>query len=376
MELILTVTVICIVILILMQGSSVPRSKQDLLTGRTRNYSTFLIFLFGFTLTFAAAFREGFQDTGVYKGLYQQVGTDVDKALSKDFAIQDYGFNLFMVFLNHINPEPQFLIVVVSVIIFSGYMIAITKYSRDIPFSLLLILAVDYITANNGLRQVLAGSIFLMALPLLRDRKIIPYVLLALLMRTLHGSAIVMIPLYFILSGKRLNWGIWAFFALVVLCFAAPNLAYQVMGSLLEDSTYAEYLDVESQMGIMRFLVVLVPTLLTMLYCRVTHVDTSLMGKKSPDYKRQRTIDVLINMQMVFLGFNALGMNMVYFARINLYLPCVLALLLPEVIAETFTKESARFVKRTAIVMYLFYHAYQIYTYYLVDGFGGFELIF
>lgn len=376
MELILTVTAFCIVNLILMQGSSVPRSSQDLLTGRTRNYSTFLIFLFGFTLTFAAAFREGFQDTGVYKGLYQQVGTDMDKAMSEDFAIQDFGFNLFMVLLNHINPEPQFLIVVVSVIVFFGYMIAIAKYSRDIPFSLLLLLTVDYITANNGLRQVLAGSIFLMALPLLRDRRMIPYMLLSLLMSTLHGSAIVMIPLYFILSGKRLNWGIWLFFALVVLCFAAPDLAYRVMGSLLEDSTYAEYLDVESKMGMMRFLVVLVPTLLTILYCRVTHVDTSLMNKRSPDYKRQRTVDVLINMQMVFLGFTALGMNMVYFARINLYLPCILALLLPEVIAETFTEESARFVKKTAIVMYLFYHAYQIYTYYLVDGFGGFELIF
>ena len=376
MELILTVTAFCIFILILMQGSSVYRSSQDLLTGRTRNYSTLLIFLFGFVLTFAAAFREGFQDTGVYKGLYQQVGTDLDTAMSENFAIQDYGFNLFMVFLNHINPEPQFLIIVVSVIIFSGYMIVIAKYSRDIPFSLLLLLTLDYITANNGLRQVMAGSIFIMALPLLRDRKMIPYLLLALLMSTLHGSAIIMIPLYFILSGKRLNWGIWVFFALVVLFFAAPGLAYQVMGSLLEDSTYAEYLDMESKMGLMRFLVVLVPTLLVALYCWVTRVDTSMMDKRSPDYRHQRTIDVLINMQMVFLGFNALGMSMVYFARINLFLPCVLALLLPELIAETFTRESARLVKRTAIVMYLFYHAYQIYTYYQIDGFGGFELIF
>lgn len=376
MELIITTAVICVVILLLMQGTRWPRIETDRLSGNRWQYSRFLMFAFWFTLTFVAAFRVGFQDTGVYKSLYNAIGTDYANAFDEAFAIQDSGFNLFMVFLNRISPDPQLLIIVSSVVILSIYVATLVKYSSDLPFSLLLFLFVAYIGTMNGIRQVMAGALIAAAWPFLRDRKPILFILIALLASTLHASAIIMIPLCFIICGKRYNAGIWIFALFVILCFAFSSTAYQVMRTVLEDSIYEDYLENESKMGIIRLFVELVPILLSLLYHRFQGAGTFREQNSETDDQHQRMVDTLINMQLISFGFTAMGLQMVYYARISLYFSLVLPLLLPETIKGVFNKESAGLVKKIAIAMYLFYFAYQVYTYEMIDGWGGMELTF
>ena len=143
------------------------------------------------------------------------------------------------------------------------------------------------------------------------------------------------------------------------------------MGDILEDSVYKDYLENESKMGIMRLIVELVPVLLSFLYHRLAPRPAN--GALS---SQQRTIDMLINMQLISLGFSVLGLQMVYFARISMYFSLVLPLLLPVTIKGVFAPESAKDVKRITIAMYLFYYAYQIYTYEMLDGWGGMEFNF
>lgn len=373
MEIIITMSIICIAILLLMQYMRMPRRNLGGISGDTWYYPSFLIVLFACALIFVAAFREGFQDTGVYKNLYKSIGTDYANAFDKEFAIQDQGFNLLMVLLNRVNSDPQTLIIVSAVVITASYIKIITKHSCDLPFSLFLMLCVVFISTMNGLRQVLAGVILVMGWPLIRERKPLLFALVALLASTFHASAIIVIPLYFIISGRRYNPGIWLFLLFVVLCFASPSAAYRIMGDVLEDSLYKDYLENESKMGVMRLIVESVPVVISLLYHKINPpAHTESRGNSA----RQRMIDVLINMQIVSLGFTALGLQMVYFARISMYFSLVLPLLLPETIKGVFNKESAGTVKRIAIMMYLFYYAYQIYTYEMIDGWGGMELIF
>lgn len=363
MELIVTTSVICIVLLLLMQFFRQPLQTPHVLSGRNYTYPRSLFIAVFLTLAFVAAFRQGFVDTRVYKSLYEQIGTDWNNAFNDTIPTKDYGFSLLMILLNRINPDPQFLVVVTATITIAAHIAIIEKYAEDVPFSLLLFLCTTYFGLLNGIRQVLAGALLTLALPWLRDRKLIPYMLLVLLLSTFHASIIVLIPLCFIISGKRMNWGIWIYLGLIVLCFIAPNTAYQVMGAILEDSVYAEYLDNESQMGIMRLLVALVPVILAVLYCWIQKANHAGENKNCGNYKSQRLIDVLINMQLVEIGFTALGLRMVYFARISMYFSCVIPLLLPVTISGIFTERSARLVKRLALLMYLFYFAYQIYSY-------------
>lgn len=376
MKLITSLSIFCIVILLLMQYTRRPLAHQNRISGSQYQYSPTLIFLFGFALTFVAAFREEFQDTGTYKILYTNIGSDFADAFDESFAIQDHGFNLFMVILKNINPDPQFLVIVAAIISLPAYLRTIRMYAKDVPFALLLFFCITFISTMNGIRQILACALISLALPWLRDRKAIPFILFVCLLSTLHSSIIVLIPLYFIITGKRLNKGVYVFLILVAMCFVAPSAAYQVMGSILEDSLYAEYLENESKMGLMRFAVTLVPTLVAVLYCWIQRDNHDGENKNCERYYQQRLTDVLINMQIISFGFTTLGLQMVYFARISMYFACVLPLLLPVAIQGSFARRSARLIKQITIIMYLFFHAYQIYTYEVIGGWNMFKLSF
>lgn len=376
MELIVTTSAIYIAFLLLMQVSRYPLRTPHVLSGRKYAYPKGLFVAAFLTLTFVAAFRQGFVDTRVYKMLYEQIGTDWNNAFNDTIPTKDYGFSLLMILLNRINSDPQFLVIVTSLITMTAYIVTLGKYADDVPFSFFLFLCVAYLGCMNGIRQVLAGALLTLAFPWLRDKKWIPFCLLVLLLSTFHASVLVMIPLCFIISGKRMNWGIWIYLGLIAMCFIAPNAAYQAMETILEDSIYADYLENESKMGVMRFLVALVPAILAFLYCWIQKGNHAGENKHCENYTSQRMIDILINMEIVEIGFIALGLRMVYFARISMYFTCVMPLLLPVAISGVFTKKSAQIVKRLAILMYLFYFAYQIYSYENYGYFYDFYLVF
>ena len=373
MELIINMSIICIVTLLLMQYMRFPNSQPNTISHATWSYHFLLILCFAFTLFFVSAFRVGFQDTGVYKNLYTSIGTDLSNALDDNFIIKDKGFNVFMVLLNRLNTEPQTLIIVSSAIIIGAYIYVICKYSSDLPFSLLLMLCLSFIATMNGIRQIIAVAITLLGWSFLQKKQIIPFLIIAFLASTFHASAIFLVPLSLIIIGKRYNKGIWFFVLFILFFFVFPNTAFKIMGSILEDSVYEKYLENDSKMGIMRLIVECVPLSLSLLYHRATS-NNKLSNDNNSVHRK--LIDMLMNMQIISVGFLALGLQMVYFSRLCLYFSLVSPLLLPEVIPCIFTKRSAHLVKRLAIIMYLIYFAYQIYTYEMIDNWGGMELIF
>lgn len=374
MSLIISTTAICFVIVAFMVSTSRPTNAINPINGRQRQYSDIFFLMFAFAITFMAAFRNGFQDTGVYKAIYSNMELDYSYAFEESLDIQDYGFNLFMIFLKRINPDPQFLVIVTSVITFTIYFYTIKTYAYNLPMSLLLLITIDLIGTMNGIRQILAGALTLLGLPLIRDKKFIPYLLLVLLASTLHKSAMILIPLYFIISGKRMNLGIWVFLASVLGCFMFPALADSIMGDLMEDSVYKDYLQNESKMGYMRFLVSLLPVALVILYCWVQQDNHDGENRSSSRYLHQRTVDVMVNMTVVSFGFMTLGMRMVYFARVGLYFNCILAILIPTLISGIFRKSSVRAARILVFTFYLIFYLYQIYSYDKIGGWSGFTL--
>ena len=375
MTLMITLCVICAAIMLLLQYTAQHREHPDRISGSEYRYSAGLVFLFFIVVAFISAHRYGFCDTGLYRDICGNMGTDYNHAFDENLPIMDRGFNLLMIFSNNCGFEPQAIIIFCSYVIFGVFLYAMYKYSTDLPFSLFLLFFLSYYTMINGIRQVLAAAILLMAIPFLRDKKFFLYVPFVLLAYTMHASAIVMLPLYFILTRKRFNVGILVFYGVVSLFFVLPDLANRLLGGLLEDSTYYEYLNITETMGVMRLLVGAVPLVITALYHKATAYDL-VPDADSPDYKQHQMIALLINMQFVSFGFTILGLRMVYFARISIFFEFVNALLLPVVIKKGFHPSSARFIKHAAIVLYFAYFLYQTYTFYNYQYFHDFRLVF
>ncbi len=375
MSLMITLTAICAILILIAQRTAQPREVPDRLSASEYRHSAVLVFLIFLVIAFVSAHRYGFCDTGLYRDICGNMGTDYGRADDEDLAFGDYGFNLLMIFLNRCGFAPQSIIIFCSYVIFGTFLFTLYKYSSDLPFSLFLLFFLSYYTMINGIRQVLAAAIILMGLPFLRDRKFLFYVPFVWLAYQMHASAAVMLPLYFVLTRKRLNVGVWAFFGVVALFFVAPSLANRLLGDFLADSTYADYLAINQQMGITRLLVAAVPLVLTIMYLSATYTRPA-PEVDSPEYLSHRMISVLINMQFVSYGFTILGLRMVYFARISMYFEIVTSLLLPYTIANAFNRDSARTIKHIAIALYLAYFAYQTYTFHSYGYFNDFRLIF
>ncbi|WP_186667716.1 EpsG family protein [Sporosarcina sp. BP05] len=116
---------------------------------------------------------------------------------------QDIGFALMVVTLQLFTDNPQSLFLV-SALITISLVIKFIKNNTDIydlGFFLFITLYLYY-SGFNIMRQWIAISIFLYSLKYAFDKKYYKYILFVLLASSFHTSALLMLPLYFILNFK------------------------------------------------------------------------------------------------------------------------------------------------------------------------------
>lgn len=121
------------------------------------------------------------------------------KELLKD---REFGFNVFQKIIGELSDyNIVFLMIVIALITCTSYVIFWEKYSENIGLNLVFLLVLgSYTTSFNTTRQFLAGALFLLAFKYIEERKLIYYVLVILLISTVHSSAIVMLPFYYLLN--------------------------------------------------------------------------------------------------------------------------------------------------------------------------------
>ena len=112
----------------------------------------------------------------------------------------------------------------------------IYKYSDDPGLSFLMFLSFGFFMYLFGiLRQMLAMTIFLMAVPYIKKRKLIKYLLICFIAFTVHRVAIVVVPLYFIYNIKitRKRY-ISLCMMLVALLAVSPLIVRFLIGPILK----------------------------------------------------------------------------------------------------------------------------------------------
>ncbi len=136
-----------------------------------------------------------------------------------------------------------FLILYAAIFVFAASKF-IYDYSDSPTLSFILFVSVNFFTLSFGiLRQTLALSIFLLSLPFIKKRKLIPYLLLCFLGFTIHRIAIITLPLYFVynLTFTKRRY-LYAGGALLALLAVSPLLMNYVLRPLLRligKSTYS-----------------------------------------------------------------------------------------------------------------------------------------
>lgn len=146
-----------------------------------------------------SALRNGFlyPDIENYYDYFRgQYGLD-----SENFGI---GYKLINDVCHLLSNSFQFELAVISIIVVYGYAKAIKNFSPYIWLSLILYILVSYYPSFFLLRQYIALSIFMLSLRYIIKREPIKFGICAILAISVHATAVVIVPLYF-LYGLKYN---------------------------------------------------------------------------------------------------------------------------------------------------------------------------
>lgn len=118
----------------------------------------------------------------------------------ENFLYKDTGYLVFQKLMHIFTDNPQVYLFIVAIIVFGLLGYFIYQNSEDPVFSYILFSALFYsFYAITGIRQTLATALVVfLGFELIKKRKLVLFLLTALIAFTLHKSALVFIPFYFL----------------------------------------------------------------------------------------------------------------------------------------------------------------------------------
>lgn len=299
-------------------------------------------------------------DTYAYEVLYKAIPTTWAELVSYIPTVtKDKGFTLLSGVIKLIfGGSTRSYFFVLALIQGLALIYVYRKYSYSYFISMFLFIAsTDYLSwMYNGIRQFTAVTIIFAATPLMLKKKWVPLVAVILLASTIHGSALLMLPIVFIVQGKAWNGKTLVLTVACVVAFAFADQFTNVLDTLLSDTQYTNVVSDWQGMNddgtnMLRVIVYSVPALL------------SFVGRKWIDYDNDPVINLSTNMSIVSaaLYLVSAGTSGVFLGRLPIFTSLYGYILLPYLLDRIFTKESAKIIKLMMISAYLVFYYYQIH---------------
>ena len=231
------------------------------------------------------------------------------------------------------------------------------KYAPNFWIAVFVFIAsTDYLSwMQNGVRQFLAVALVLFFADYIFERKYIRMILVIILASTIHVSALVMIPIIFIVQGKAWNIKTLLLITVSVAVLSALESVTGVVGELLEETNYENsFADWQSSnddgVNPIRVLVYSIPTIL------------SVIGLRYVRHENDNVINIACNMGVVstVLYIVAVFTSGIYVGRLPVY--CSLfsnGIFLPWILRNAFTRSSYKALVGIMVVAYLTFYYYQ-----------------
>ena len=271
---------------------------------------------------------------------------------------KDPGFSILVILIRSCgvrNYQHFFLIVAVLQMVCMVY--TFRKYSENFWFCIFFfIMSTDYISwMINGIRQFLAVCITFAAFDLLVKRKYISFALVVLLAMQIHGSAVVMLPLAYIIQGRALNRKTLLIIIAVVLCIPFIDRFTPILEILMADTQYNDIMTNEiwttdDGTNFIRVMVYSVPALMV------------FFGRRYVVNCTDPAINMCINASIITMAIYLVSMvtSGIYVGRLPIYTTLHGYMILPWLIDQIFEGASAKLVKFLMIVCYVAFAYYQM----------------
>ena len=298
-------------------------------------------------------------DTGAYVRNFERMPESLAGLVSYvEERSKDKGFWILSTFIKVIigNNVTLYLGVLAA---FQLMMLAMVfrKYSSNYVMALFLfVAATDYISwMHNGIRQFMAVALIFGATELILRKKYIPLIAIVLLASTFHGSALMMLPIVFIVQGRPWNRKtLLAIFLFIIAIVFVENFT-NLLDKMLDDTQYTNVVSdwqawEDNGTNPIRVFIYSIPTLL------------SIVGYPYIKEANDPVVNVACNMGIISTMLYCLSAvtSGIFMGRLPIY--CSLyatGILLPWELDNVFTKDSAKIVKLLMIVGFVAFYYYQ-----------------
>lgn len=303
-------------------------------------------------------------DTHAYRRSFFELPSSISQIpeyISGD--MKDKGFSVFSIIIKSIigNSDVIYFTIIAAICILCVFL-TYKKYSCNFIISVFLFIASgDYIQwVFNGMRQFIAASIIFASTGLILKKKYIPAIILVLVLSTIHASALIMIPIIFIVQGKAWNKKTVALLVAAIFAIIFVNQFTDLLTTIMENTQYSAEVDQfisADEMNVLRVVVYSIPALLSLVFIKRVRAANNPL------------INLCVGMSIATMGIYlaASVTNGIFVGRLGIFTSLFNYILLPWEIEHVFTRRSAILVY---ILMIGFYMAFYYYQMHIAWGFS------
>ncbi|KMY52473.1 EpsG family protein [Peribacillus loiseleuriae] len=304
----------------------------------------FFVFLSLLSLVLVAGLQKNIGDTPFYMLSYTLIE---DSNLMNIKFEGDFGFNLYQSILHRISDDPQLLIFTTALITNMLIVYILSKYSRKLELSLYVYITLGmYTVSMNGIRQYLAAALIFTSTKYILNGDWKKFIAIILLASTVHQSALILIPIYFIVRREawtKISIGLLFLSVLIAMGF---NQFSAVLFSAIEGTQYSNYQNFsEGGANILRVAVTAVPLV-------IAYLGRERLRELWPKS------DYIVNLTLLGFIFMVISTQNWIFARFNIYFG-LYSLILISWILELFVKNNRKFVYFGLILFYFIYFYFE-----------------
>lgn len=267
------------------------------------------------------------------------------------------GFRLFSIIIKtFISDNFNVWLSIIAIISGICVMFPLYKYSCNFGISAFLFMASCQFTwMFNGMRQFLVAAIIFSCTGLILKNKTLLYIIIVCILSTIHKSAFILIPMYFVAQGEPWNKRTLLFIGCIVLAMLFTSKFTNLLTDVVEQTDYAtsveEFRNTDDGTSIIRILVESIPIILAFIY------RNRIKGKLTPIVK------LSINMSLIASGLyviSKIASSGILLGRLPIYFSMYNLILLPWLLRNIFDKKEKDLVYYIMIICYFFFFYYQM----------------
>ena len=337
-------------------------TKHELVQDRTvTRYNWVFAILAAAPLAYLAATRGWFADTSAYRTNFLKAPSSFSGIPAYMTTLtKDKGFYFCSAVIKCIiGYRPIVYLGIIACVQLWLLLRCTRKYSVSLLISLFIFVAsTDFLSwMQNGLRQFLAACIIFGCSRFIFEKKYIQAIIAVVIASFFHKSALLMIPVIFIVQGEPWNKSTVLILLTSLLAVFFVDRFTNLLDDLLSETQYTNVVtdfltSGDNGTNPIRVAVYSVPAIL------------SLLGLPYIREEDDHVLNICVNMSVITAGLYFISMvtSCIFLGRLPIYTSMFANLiLLPWEVKNIFSKDSSVFVTNLMFVLYLMFYFYQIH---------------